>query len=535
MGQKDFEEDLSPHAEVFRSKLIEDFHLLESFDEHGRSDAPKYYSKDFEDPVNMDRMMLDNPHGLVKFQVYSRKEPGEVSSSDRRRNRVKNKNSKNPPLDLWAHFVLQTSIFQNFMLILILSNSIALGIQAEVSENKDPKFAGLNIALEIFDYCSLFLFMVEIILKWIDDFWSFWKDGWNIFDFAITVGSFVPEILALTARDMGEMMIHVVVRNLRVFRILRSLKMVSRFRQIRLIALAIGKAFNAITFIMLLLFTFLYIFAITGIIFFDNYTRSERQDLAYKNSFRNLPRAMITLFQLFTLDQWYKLLNDMWKVMDPMLTLGYIMLWICIGSFIFRNIFVGIMVNNFQSIRNDLFEEVKEQEVVRQIIQETEKFNEELVKQERKMNPNRRGTYQGPVLPPLTEKSEPALNRRRRQSTRVKDVSANVIMEEEDEESVMSSGMDSFDIFDSSDTLFRRSSDRMTDDDRSSINWEKTVHDNLQLLRNTPSETLWPRDTLFRYFQLMESLMENLQERQDLQDLADHALLQIFDSFDTTA
>lgn len=248
----------------------------------------------------------------------------------------------------------------------------------------------------------------------------------------------------------------------------------------------------------------------------------------------SLPRAMITLFQLFTLDQWYKLLNDMWKVMDPMLTLGYIMLWICIGSFIFRNIFVGIMVNNFQSIRNDLFEEVKEQEVVRQIIQETEKFNEELVKQERKMNPNRRGTYQGPVLPPLMENSEPALNRRR-QSTRVKDVSANVIMEEEDEESVMSSWMDSFDIFDSSDTLFRRSSDRMTADDRSSINWEKTIHDNLQLLRNTPSETLWPRDTLFRYFQLMESLMENLQERQDLQDLADHALLQIFDSFDTTA
>ena len=61
-------------------------------------------------------------------------------------------------------------------------------MSTEVSENKDPKFAGLNMALEIFDYCSLFLFMVEIILKWIDDFWSFWKDGWNIFDFAITVG-----------------------------------------------------------------------------------------------------------------------------------------------------------------------------------------------------------------------------------------------------------------------------------------------------------------------------------------------------------
>ncbi|PIK56711.1 putative cation channel sperm-associated protein 2-like [Apostichopus japonicus] len=502
MAQKRYEENLSPYAELFRSKLIEDFHLLESFDEHGKSDAPKYYSKDFEDPARQDKMMLENPHGLVKFQVYSRKEPGE-----------------------------------HFMLVLILSNSIALGLQAEVSESDDPKFAGLKLALDIFDYCSLFLFMVEIILKWIDNFWSFWSDNWNIFDFAVTVGSFVPEIINFFAGDIGGSMVRVIVRNLRVFRILRSLKMVSRFRQVRLIALAIGKAFSAITFIMLLLFTFLYIFAITGIIFFDTYTRSERQDLKYKDSFRSLPRAMITLFQLFTLDQWYKLLNDMWKVMDSMIPLGYIILWICIGSFIFRNVFVGIMVNNFQSIRNDLFEEVKEQEAARQIIQDTEKFNEELSRQEKKLNANRRGTlYQSPtVQPPKPNQPQPSQL-------------AGLDNSETDEQSVSQedesntdgqtslSGTDSYDLLgESSDSLFRRSSDGMIDKDKLSTNWEKTVHDNLTLLTSTPSETLWPRDTLFRYFQLMESLMENLQERQDLQDLAYHSLLQIFDSFDTSA
>ena len=41
-------DELSARAETFRSKLIEDFHLLDSFDEHGRSDAPKYHSKDFQ-------------------------------------------------------------------------------------------------------------------------------------------------------------------------------------------------------------------------------------------------------------------------------------------------------------------------------------------------------------------------------------------------------------------------------------------------------------------------------------------------------
>lgn len=51
--------------------------------------------------------------------------------------------------------------------------------------------------------------------------------------------------------------------------------------------------------------------------------------------------------------------------------------------------FVSLSVNNFQSIRNDLFEEVKEQEAARQIIQDTEKFNEELSRQEKKLNTKR--------------------------------------------------------------------------------------------------------------------------------------------------
>lgn len=37
---------LSHRAEIFRSKLIEDFHLLETMSEHGRKRAPVYNSSD---------------------------------------------------------------------------------------------------------------------------------------------------------------------------------------------------------------------------------------------------------------------------------------------------------------------------------------------------------------------------------------------------------------------------------------------------------------------------------------------------------
>ena len=47
--------------------------------------------------------------------------------------------------------------------------------------------SGLVVAVDMFEYFCLFSFVLEIILKWLDDFFTFWKNGWNIFDFVITV------------------------------------------------------------------------------------------------------------------------------------------------------------------------------------------------------------------------------------------------------------------------------------------------------------------------------------------------------------
>lgn len=65
------------------------------------------------DEATLDKMMLTNPHGLVKFQAYTRKDNTEnVGMIDRRKNRVRNKNSKNPPIDMWAHYLLESILFK---------------------------------------------------------------------------------------------------------------------------------------------------------------------------------------------------------------------------------------------------------------------------------------------------------------------------------------------------------------------------------------------------------------------------------------
>ena len=50
----------------------------------------------------------------------------------------------------------------------------------------DPTVDTVKLILEIFDYSTLYVFVLEILLKFVDDFWNFWKNFWNIFDFFVT-------------------------------------------------------------------------------------------------------------------------------------------------------------------------------------------------------------------------------------------------------------------------------------------------------------------------------------------------------------
>lgn len=51
----------------------------------------------------MKQLLRETPQGLIKFQIYSKKD--EQRFADRRLNRVKNKNAI--PLGPWAHTVIE--------------------------------------------------------------------------------------------------------------------------------------------------------------------------------------------------------------------------------------------------------------------------------------------------------------------------------------------------------------------------------------------------------------------------------------------
>ncbi|RXM94811.1 Cation channel sperm-associated protein 2 [Acipenser ruthenus] len=370
-----------------------------------------------------------------------------ITDQDRRRNRLKNRCAYYPPLNMWAHWVLE-----------------------KVFDNMDPSMDMLKLALDVLDWSILDIFLIEILLKWIDNFVSFWKSTWNIFDFVVTVLSILPELMkaqeGLNSSNLD------FVKLIRIFRILRSLKMVSKFRQVRIIVLAISKAFKAMSFILLLLVVFTYIFAVAGVIFFQSYTRSDRPDLIYNKNFKDIPSTFVTLFILFTMDHWYALLQDTRKVadLDQAICGLYIILWLLIGSFIFRNIFVGIMVNNFQMIRNDLSKEVKQIEIQ----QRADLFKAEIIN-----SPAQDPPPEGSSEEPSSEQTATELPVHTVKPT------------------------------------------------ASATDWNAYVEDNLSVMRDQEEDekVTWPRDSLFRYFELLEKLQYNLETRKRLQNVAAQALM----------
>ena len=45
----------------------------------------------------------------------------------------------------------------------------------------------LKQVLEFIDMFTVVVFSAEIVLKWIDNFKSFWRNGWNVFDLIVTI------------------------------------------------------------------------------------------------------------------------------------------------------------------------------------------------------------------------------------------------------------------------------------------------------------------------------------------------------------
>ncbi|XP_026922924.1 cation channel sperm-associated protein 2 isoform X2 [Acinonyx jubatus] len=410
----------------------------------------------------------------------------------------------------------------------------------ELLESSNTKLWSLKLSLEVAAWFILLIFILEILLMWISSFFLFWKNAWNVFDFVVTILSLLPEVVVL----VGVTGQSVWLQLLRICRVLRSLKLFARFRQIRVIILALVRALKSMTFLLMLLLIFFYIFAVTGVYFFEDYTRSTRHDLEYHMFFSDLLNSLVTVFILFTMDHWYALLQDTWKVPEVSRTFSsiYVILWLLLGSIIFRNIIVAMMVTNFQNIRNELNEEMTHLEVQhkadifkRQIIQRRQNLSPEALRSSLSKMDARDASQQRESLELSTafeEESKHSADEEGSRASVSKTKESLSKMKKSASSSSSSSSSSSYSSSSSSSSLnSSSSSDSRYLDSIGQLDWETHVHQNLPGLMEMDQDdrVVWPRDSLFRYFELLEKLQYNLEERKRLQEFAVQALMNFED------
>ena len=219
-----------------------------------------------------------------------------------------------------ARALVDSPRFHSFIIFIILIDAVAVGVS---TFDLNP---GLEMALKVIDYLCLMVYIIETVLKlyaWRSDYF---KDGWNIFDFIIITMSMIPDsLLPIPLR---------VARIMRLFRVGRVFKLVSAFKQLRVIVEAIGRSMSGVAWTALLLILVMYVFDVAGFPLFGE---------AFPQYFDNLGNGFFTLFEILTLEGWNEIAHNVIDVY-PAAWL-YFVPYVIISAFIMINVVTGIIIN----------------------------------------------------------------------------------------------------------------------------------------------------------------------------------------------
>ena len=232
---------------------------------------------------------------------------------------------------------VESDPFKLAIMIIVVVNSVIVGVQTAQLPT------GVSWTLNAIDVVFLVVYTAEAILKIYALGAGYFRDPWNVFDFLILLlcvasSAFVP-IPAQAARV------------LRVFRVVRALRLVTAFKEMRIIVEAIGRSIPSVCWTALLLTVIMYVYAVIGTSLFGR----EFPDL-----FGNLGASLFTLFQTMTLEGWS---GDVARPVMEVFPISwvYFVSFVVIAAFVALNVVVGIVVNTIEETqRNARNQEVLE-------------------------------------------------------------------------------------------------------------------------------------------------------------------------------
>ncbi|BFZ01527.1 hypothetical protein BsWGS_04567 [Bradybaena similaris] len=273
--------------------------------------------------------------------------------------------------------IIDHRLFKSCVVFIIISSSLTLVFE-DIYLYQNPLLQNI---ITLCNVLFAILFTIEMFLKWFGlGLSAYFSSGWTILDFCIVLIS----ILALIGDAMG--VSHLATfRSLRTFRALRPLRAVSRWHGMKIVVNALVNAIPAIINVFLVCMVFWLIFSIMGVQFFKgqfykcinsethirgsvyldipNKATCLAMNLTWHNlnvNFDNTANGFLALFQVATFEGWMELMqaavdatgvDSQPRFEASMYSYLYFVIFIVIGSFFSLNLFIGVIIDNFNVLK----------------------------------------------------------------------------------------------------------------------------------------------------------------------------------------
>lgn len=212
--------------------------------------------------------------------------------------------------------MIESAWFQNAIMAVIVMNAVVIGLETSAGV-----MAAVGSILVVLDQIAITIFVVEILLKLLVYRFTFFRSGWNIFDFVIVSAALLPL--------GGNFAI------LRALRIVRAFRLISAMPKMRQVVQGLLSAIPSMGSVILLLSLIFYVAAVMATKLFG---------ASFPQWFGSVGSSLYSLFQIMTLESWSM------GIVRPIMEV-YSWAWVffvpfvLVTSFVVLNLFIAIIVN----------------------------------------------------------------------------------------------------------------------------------------------------------------------------------------------
>ncbi|XP_017476975.1 PREDICTED: sodium channel protein para [Rhagoletis zephyria] len=267
--------------------------------------------------------------------------------------------------------LIENKYFETAVITMILMSSLALALE----DVHLPQRPILQDILYYMDRIFTVIFFLEMLIKWLAlGFKVYFTNAWCWLDFVIVMLSLINLAAVWSGADDVP-----AFRSMRTLRALRPLRAVSRWEGMKVVVNALVQAIPSIFNVLLVCLIFWLIFAIMGVQLFagkyfkcedqngtklsheiiPNRNACESENYTWVNSamnFDHVGNAYLCLFQVATFKGWIPIMNDAIDSREvgkqPIRETNiymylYFVFFIIFGSFFTLNLFIGVIIDNF--------------------------------------------------------------------------------------------------------------------------------------------------------------------------------------------